>query len=196
MPGSSSPAKPGTYGARPNVPEATTTLSHRNDGPSVVTRYSPSWRGSRGPRPPRRAGGAEGGGGGRGAEGGVAGGAVGLGAAAHLVLGRIARRRGREPHPGQARHPGRAVEPQRVPVTAPVVAHPPAGVEDHELPAAPGEVVAGGQAGLTGPDHHGLNPHRVPVVPVGELSVHVVPSKRPAARPGVHAKTLGAGRPR
>jgi hypothetical protein len=63
-------------------------------------------------------------------------------------------------------------------VDAPVVAHPPAGVEDDELPAVAGEVVAGGQAGLTGPDHHRLDLHRVPVVPVGELAVHDVTSVR------------------
>ena len=52
MPGSSRPAKSGTYGVRPNVPEATTTLSHRNDGPSVVTRYPPFSRASRRTRTP------------------------------------------------------------------------------------------------------------------------------------------------
>jgi len=56
MPGSSSPAKPGTYGVRPKVPDATTTLSHRNDGPSVATRYAPSRRASRVTRTPVRTG--------------------------------------------------------------------------------------------------------------------------------------------
>jgi hypothetical protein len=35
---SSSPAESGTDGVRPKVPEATTTLPHRNEGLTVATR--------------------------------------------------------------------------------------------------------------------------------------------------------------
>ena len=66
--------------------------------------------------------------------------------------------------PGSAGRQRRAVEPQRVPVAAPVVADPLVGVEDHELAPALGQVVAGRQPGLAGPDDHGVDVRRVAVI--------------------------------
>ena len=48
--------KPGTYGVRPNVPEATTKLSHRNDDSPVAMRYLPSSPVTRAMRMPVRTG--------------------------------------------------------------------------------------------------------------------------------------------
>ena len=48
-------------------------------------------------------------------------------------------------------------QPQRVPVAAPVVADPLVAVEDEELSVELLEVVAGGEAGLAGPDDQGFD---------------------------------------
>ena len=48
--------RPGTYGVRPNMPEATTKLSHRNDDSPVATRYLPSSPVTRVTRMPVRTG--------------------------------------------------------------------------------------------------------------------------------------------
>ena len=93
-------------------------------------------------------------------------GRVGLQVVGHLVPGRVVPGVGREGHAGQPAVAARGVEAQRVPAPAPGVTDPPAGVQDHERPAPPGQVVAGGQPGLAAAHDHRLEPFRVPALPV------------------------------
>ena len=74
-----------------------------------------------------------------------------------LVLGRERPARSGEGQARQSVVAGRRVETQGVPVRPPVVAHPQVGVQDDEGSAPPLQVVAGGQAGLTGADDDGLD---------------------------------------
>src|SRR4029077_14762520 len=82
----------------------------------------------------------------------------GLQIVAHLATARIVVGRCREAHAGQPVIAGRAVQPKRVPMPAPMVTDARIGVEDHESHAAPGEVVAGRQPGLSGPDDDRVDP--------------------------------------
>jgi hypothetical protein len=71
-------------------------------------------------------------------------------------------------------------QPQRVPVPAPVVTDPRVAVENEELPPELLEVVAGGEAGLAGPDDQGLDVlpgHGAP--PSGPQDATPVPGLRP-----------------
>ena len=108
----------------------------------------------------------------------------------HLATGRPVGRRRREAHARQRVVAGRAVELERVPAVPPVVADPRIGVEDHEWHASLGEVVAGRQARLSGPDDDRVDLLRV-------LSVHRRPPCRSVVRgseatgsPGRHDGTL------
>ena len=63
----------------------------------------------------------------------------------------------RERQPGQAVVLRGGVELERVPLAAPVVADPGAGVEDHERATPALQVVAGREPGLAGADDDGLD---------------------------------------
>ena len=111
---------------------------------------------------------------------------VGLQVVGHLVLGRERPGRTRERHPGQPAVAGRGEQPQRVPAVAPGVPDPLVGVEDHEGPAPPGQVVADREPGLAASDDHRLDLlwltlwHRLP--PAG---------RAPAARNATSGRRCG-----
>src|SRR5512133_3600286 len=75
----------------------------------------------------------------------------------HLVLGWATTPRPRKIQTRKGTEVGRGEELQRVPAFPPGIAGPLVGVQDQERLAEFGEVVAGGQAGLTAANNEGLN---------------------------------------
>ncbi|KQN94822.1 hypothetical protein ASE96_01070 [Arthrobacter sp. Leaf69] len=73
-----------------------------------------------------------------------------------LVLAREGVPRRGEGEAGEAVVLGGGEQPQRVPAAAPDIAHPRAALEDLEPQPGAGEVVAGGEAGLSRADHDGI----------------------------------------
>ena len=143
--GSSSAANGGTFGFR-NGPVATMTWRAASRPPSAVDTTNPASTGStRSTRVPL-------------ADGQVEPSGVRLEIVGHLATRRPVGRWRREAHARERVVAGRTVESERVPAIPPVVADARVGVEDQERQSAPGQVIAGGQAGLACADDDRVDP--------------------------------------